>query len=114
MFSSLNLNLKQFLAVVAILALAPPVTYAQLTCSSYSDIFLNPNKYAPQFELNSFTTPVIRVDKTYVSNLISFMVVDKDEAPISLVSAFTVTSNDSNFFVTSDLNNNKFIFNFKG
>ena len=92
------------------------LVHSQLICSNFTDIFKDRNNHPPEFEIVSFTTPIIRCcDQTFVPNLISFGVVDKDDMSMtSLVSQFNVTSNDTNFHVTRDINNNKFIFNFKG
>lgn len=82
-------------------------------CNTCKDIFYYANKYTPQFDSNSFTTPIIRVDRTDYSNLISFKVVDKDVTQTCYPSNLTIITNDTNFYVTSDLNG-RFSFNFKG
>lgn len=82
-------------------------------CNKCKDIFYYSNKYAPEFELNAFTTPVIRVDRKEFPNLISFKVVDNDETYPCYASSLSITTNDTNFYVTSDLNE-RFNFNFKG
>ena len=82
-------------------------------CNPCKDIFYYSNKYAPEFELNAFTTPVIRVDRKEFPNLISFKVVDNDETYPCYASSLSITTNDTNFYVTSDLNE-RFNFNFKG
>ena len=82
-------------------------------CNKCKDIFYYSNKYAPEFELNAFTTPVIRVDRKDVPNLISFKVIDKDETYLCYASNLKITTNDTNFHVTPDLND-RFSFNFKG
>ena len=82
-------------------------------CDKCKDIFYYSNKYAPEFELNAFTTPVIRVDRKDVPNLISFKVIDNDETYLCYASNLKITTNDTNFHVTPDLND-RFSFNFKG
>jgi hypothetical protein len=98
----------------SILSTSETVNLKELNgCNKCKDIFYYSNKYAPEFELNAFTTPVIRVDRKDVPNLISFKVVDNDETYSCYGSDLKITTNDTNFYVTPDLND-RFSFNFKG
>ncbi len=71
------------------------------------------NKYGPIFDAFAYNTPPIRVDATQVNNLIQFQIFDNDTQSFDS-SQFVVTTNDTNFFVSADLVNNIFYFNFKG
>lgn len=105
---------------VSVLSLLLFITFvqSQKTCDNYYDIFVIPNKYDPFFSQPVFVTPPIRVDKHEYLNLLAFGVFDRDLVVDNVnenrVSAFTVITNDTNFFVTQDLTNNQFLFNFRG
>lgn len=94
-------------------------TSAQKQCSNFNDIFVNPNKYDPEFNLLAYVTPPIRVDFTDVPNLFTFGIIDRDffvdninESPPS---PFIFKSNDTNFYVRSFGDSTTlYTFNFKG
>lgn len=71
------------------------------------------NKYDPSFDLSAYVTPPLLVGTKEVLNLLTFSIVDRDY-PESLNNYFTITTNDTNFYVLPSATNNKqFTFNFK-
>jgi hypothetical protein len=88
-------------------------SYSQLTCDKFTDFFININKYDPQFDSIAYVSPTVRVDTQLYSNLITFVVTDRDLI-VNNISYFTVTSNDTNFSIEADQANNRFYLNFQG
>ena len=71
------------------------------------------NKYDPEFDQLVYTTPPVRVDNTSIPNLLVFSVTDKDTRSFD-VAQFTISVNDSNFYVRNDSLTNTFIFGLNG
>lgn len=116
--TEMKLKSKLISCLFLIVFLFSDYVKTQLQCDNYNDLFIYLNKYDPQFDLKAYTTPPIRVDQTDVPNLFRFIIYDRDyvQENINLnnVSLFTITTNDTNFYITKDAKTNQFIFNFRG
>jgi hypothetical protein len=74
---------------------------------------INLNKFGPLFDNYAYTTGPVRVDATQLNSLVQFQIYDNDTQSFDSTQ-FTVTTNDTNFYVTVDAARNTFSLNFKG
>lgn len=74
------------------------------------------NKYDPEFDSISYATEKIRVDTTFIRELIRFKVFDKDyeQQNINNISLFTMSTNNSIFRIQPDIQQGNFYLSLNG